>query len=53
MTSALLLAEPESATRGFLERHLKQDGFEVLEAADGKALELAELSRPDLVLASD
>jgi DNA-binding response OmpR family regulator len=53
MTSALLLAEPESATRGFLERHLRQDGFEVLEAVDGEALAIAELSRPDLVLASD
>ena len=53
MTSALLLAEPESATRGFLERHLRQDGFEVLEAVDGEAFALAELSRPDLVLASD
>jgi len=53
MTSALLLAEPETATRGFLERHLRQDGFDVVEAADGEALELAERSRPDLVLASD
>jgi len=53
MTSALLLAEPETATRGFLERHLRQDGFDVVEAGDGEALELAERSRPDLVLASD
>jgi DNA-binding response OmpR family regulator len=53
MTSALLLAEPETATRGFLERHLRQDGFEVVEAVDGEALELAAQSRPDLVLASD
>jgi DNA-binding response OmpR family regulator len=53
MTSALLLAEPETATRGFLERHLRQDGFNVVEAVDGEALELAERSRPDLVLASD
>ena len=53
MTSALLLAEPETATRGFLERHLRQDGFNVVEAGDGEALELAERSRPDLVLASD
>ena len=53
MTSALLLAEPETATRGFLERHLRQDGFNVVEASDGEALELAERSRPDLVLASD
>jgi DNA-binding response OmpR family regulator len=53
MTSALLLAEPETATRGFLERHLRQDGFNVVEAGDAEALELAERSRPDLVLASD
>ncbi len=53
MTSALLLAEPETATRGFLERHLRQDGFDVVEAGDGEALELAERSRLDLVLASD
>jgi DNA-binding response OmpR family regulator len=53
MTNALLLAEPETATRGFLERHLRQDGFDVVEARDGEALELAECSRLDLVLASD
>jgi DNA-binding response OmpR family regulator len=53
MSSALLIAEPESTTRGFLERHLRQDGFNVVEAHDGEALELAERARPDLVLASD
>jgi DNA-binding response OmpR family regulator len=53
MSSALLLAEPEPATRGFLERHLRQDGFVVLEALDGKVVELLEVARPDLVLASD
>jgi DNA-binding response OmpR family regulator len=53
MTSALLLAEPETATRGFLERHLREDGFDVVQALDGEALELAERARPDLVLASD
>ena len=53
MSSALLLAEPEPATRGFLERHLKQDGFEVLEALDGDAAALLDLARPDLVLVSD
>lgn len=53
MSSALLLAEPEPATRGFLERHLRQDGFEVVQALDGEALELLELARPDLVLAAD
>ena len=51
MTNALLLAEAESATRGFLGRHLQQDGFDVLEAAEGdELLRLAERSCPDLVL---
>lgn len=53
MSNALLLAEPEPATRGFLERHLRQDGFEVVEARDGDALALLEASQPDLVLAAD
>ena len=53
MSNALLLAEPEPATRGFLERHLRQDGFEVVEAFDRGALELLEVARPDLVLAAD
>lgn len=53
MSSALLLAEPEPTTRGFLERHLREDGFEVVEAMDGEALELLEFARPDLVLAAD
>jgi DNA-binding response OmpR family regulator len=53
MPSALLLAEPEPATRGFLERHLRQDGFEVFEALDGRAAELLDVARPDLVLAAD
>jgi DNA-binding response OmpR family regulator len=51
MSAAVLLAEPESAVRGFLERQLAQDGFEVVGArACGEALELAERARPDLVL---
>ena len=53
MSNALLLAEPEPVTRGFLGRHLRQDGFEVVEALDGEAVELLELTRPDLVLAAD
>jgi DNA-binding response OmpR family regulator len=53
MLNALLLAEPEAATRGFLQRHLRQDGFDVVEAHNGEALELLEVTRPDLVLASD
>jgi DNA-binding response OmpR family regulator len=53
MSNAVLLAEPEAATRGFLERHLRQDGFDVVEAPDGDALALLELARPALVLAAD
>src|SRR6266508_3980836 len=48
MSSALLLAEAEEATRCFLERHLTQDGFEVVEAENGEALDLLERARPDL-----
>ncbi len=46
MSAALVLADPEPATRGFLERHLLDDGFDVLsandprEAADGADLVL-------------
>ena len=43
MAKAVLLAEPEPATRGFLERHLRRDGFEI--AAAGGPF--------DLVLAGD
>lgn len=53
MSNALLLAEPEASTRGFLERHLRQDGFDVVEALDGDAAKLLELTRPDVVLAAD
>ncbi len=51
MPASLLLAETERATRGYLERHLVSDGFDVVgAAAGGEALELAERSRPHLVL---
>jgi DNA-binding response OmpR family regulator len=51
MAVALLVAEPEPDMRGFLERHLANDGFDVVGAAAyGEALELAERARPDLVL---
>ncbi|MDQ3894068.1 MAG: response regulator transcription factor [Actinomycetota bacterium] len=51
MPTAVLLAEPEPDTRGFLERHLAADGFEVLGVDQGdEALALAERTRPDLVL---
>jgi DNA-binding response OmpR family regulator len=53
MSSAVLLAEPEEATRSFLERHLAQDGFEVVGVQDGEALELIERICPDLVLIGD
>ncbi len=54
MSTALLLAEPEPQTRGFLERHLTEDGFEVVGAdAGSEALELAERTRPALVLLGD
>ena len=53
MSSALLLAEPEEATRSFLERHLAQDGFQVVGAENGEALDLLERLCPDLVLIGD
>jgi DNA-binding response OmpR family regulator len=43
MSTALLLAEPQPDTRGFLERHLRNDGFQVV----------GEEVRPDLVLLGD
>src|SRR5213593_1239048 len=43
MSTALLLAEPELDTRAFLERHLKNDGFQVVD----------EEAQPDLVLLGD
>src|SRR5438093_80898 len=53
MSSALLLTEPEETTRSFLERHLRLDGFEVVGAENGDALDLLERARPDLVLIGD
>jgi len=52
--SAVLIAEQEAGVRGFLERHLAEDGFEVF-GVDGRdaALEVATRSRPDLVLLGD
>jgi DNA-binding response OmpR family regulator len=52
--SAVLIAEPEATVRGYLERHLADDGFEVLGADDGHAaVAIAERERPDLVLLGD
>jgi DNA-binding response OmpR family regulator len=54
MSTAVLLAESEPGTRGFLERHLADDGFHVVPATEpAEALELAERARPDLVLVGD
>jgi DNA-binding response OmpR family regulator len=54
MQTALLLAEPEPETRSYLERHLRTDGFEVIEAGwNAQALDLAERSRPDLVIVGE
>jgi DNA-binding response OmpR family regulator len=51
MSQALLVAEPEESVASFLERHLVDDGFEIVRADDEAAtLELVERVRPDLVL---
>ena len=52
--TAVLLAEPAPETRGYLERHLRTDGFDVIEAEwPAQALDLAERSRPDVVIAGE
>ncbi len=54
MPSAVLLADPEPETREYLGRNLRDDGFEVLGAAQrSEALELVERVRPDLVLLAE
>jgi DNA-binding response OmpR family regulator len=51
MSQALLLAEPEEGVGIFLERHLVDDGYEIVRADNEEAtLALAEHVRPDLVL---
>jgi DNA-binding response OmpR family regulator len=47
----LLLAEPEAAMRGFLERQLRRDGFDVL--AFPSPLALPRAARPDLFVLGD
>ena len=49
MSTALVLAEPEPETRGFLTRHLSDDGFDVISADDPNEADVA----PDLVLLGD
>ena len=54
MPRAVLVAEPESQTREYLGRQLRDDGFDVLGAARrSEALELAESARPDVVLLAE
>jgi len=49
--TALLLAEPEASLRGFLERQLSSDGFDVL--AFSSTDELPRAAEPDLLLLGD
>ena len=52
--SAVLISEPESGVRGFLERHLAEDGFEVVGTDDrDAAVALVSTAHPDLVLLGD
>ena len=54
MPSAVLVAEPEPATREYLGRQLRDDGFDVLGAARrSEALDLVERAHPDLVLLAE
>src|SRR5262245_9065186 len=54
MRAALLLADPDPHEPGYLRRNLSSDGFEVVEAGwSSQALDIAERSRPDLVLAGE
>jgi DNA-binding response OmpR family regulator len=52
--SAVILADPENSSRGYLERQLTDDGFEVLGAEEiPEVLDLAERLKPDLVLGTE
>jgi DNA-binding response OmpR family regulator len=54
MPNAVLVAEPETETREYLGRQLRDDGFDVLDTPRrSEALELAERLRPDLVLLAE
>jgi len=51
MSTSLLIAEPEEATRGFLERHLAAEGFLVVSGDDSGSD--GDATAPDLVLLGD
>jgi DNA-binding response OmpR family regulator len=54
MRSALLLVDPDPDEPGYLGRNLSSDGFDVVEAGwSAQALDIAERSRPDIVLAGE
>jgi DNA-binding response OmpR family regulator len=54
MASAVLVADPETTTREYLGRQLRDDGFDVLGAERrSEALDLVERARPDLVLLAE
>jgi DNA-binding response OmpR family regulator len=54
MRAALLLADPDPHEPGYLSRNLSSDGFDVVEAGwSAQALDIAERSRPDIVLAGE
>src|SRR3954466_6975594 len=48
---ALLLAEPEPAVRGFLERQLRNDGFDVVSCE--RVDQLPRAADPDLLVLGD
>lgn len=51
MHKRILLAEESDTVRGVAESALRQNGFEVISVVSGeKALEVLELSRPDLII---
>src|SRR5690242_12545744 len=49
--TALVLAEPEATMRGFLERQLRSDGFDVL--AYGSTKEVPSAAEPDVLVLGD
>lgn len=49
--TALLLAEPEPSVRGFLERQLRSDGFDVV--ACERAEQLPRAAEPDVLVLGD
>ena len=49
--TALILAEPEATMRGFLERQLRSDGFDVLSFPS--ASELPRAAQPDVLVLGD